>query len=107
MISCSGDGVIIFTELERANESSENCFNCHYGTAFLSCGEDGTVRWFDLRIKNRCSAESCKQDILIDCKNAVTALAVNPVFPYQVATGCADSTVRIYDRRMLGTRARW
>lgn len=27
---------------------------------FLSCGEDGTVRWFDLRIKTSCLKEDCK-----------------------------------------------
>jgi hypothetical protein len=28
---------------------------------FLSCGEDGTVRWFDLRIKTSCCKEDCKE----------------------------------------------
>lgn len=27
---------------------------------FLSCGEDGTVRWFDTRIKTSCTKEDCK-----------------------------------------------
>lgn len=27
---------------------------------FLSCGEDGTVRWFDLRMKTSCTKEDCK-----------------------------------------------
>ena len=27
---------------------------------FLTCGEDGTVRWFDLRIKTSCNKERCK-----------------------------------------------
>lgn len=27
---------------------------------FLSCGEDGTVRWFDLRTKMSCTKEDCK-----------------------------------------------
>lgn len=27
---------------------------------FLSCGEDGTVRWFDLRMKTSCVKEDCK-----------------------------------------------
>uniref|UniRef100_A0A5F9CC77 DDB1 and CUL4 associated factor 6 n=1 Tax=Oryctolagus cuniculus TaxID=9986 RepID=A0A5F9CC77_RABIT len=51
---------------------------------FLSCGEDGTVRWFDTRIK---TSSLC------------------PPIPYYLAVGCSDSSVRIYDRRMLGTRA--
>jgi len=28
---------------------------------FLSCGEDGTVRWFDLRVKSTCTKEDCKE----------------------------------------------
>lgn len=42
--------------------------------------------------------------MLISCQKAVTALSVNPLVPHQVAIGCSDSTVRTYDRRMLGTR---
>ena len=45
------------------------------------------------------------QDIMITCQRAVTALSVNPVAPYQLAIGCSDSTVRMFDRRMLGTKA--
>ncbi|XP_006821545.1 uncharacterized protein LOC102800558, partial [Saccoglossus kowalevskii] len=44
-------------------------------------------------------------DILINCRRAVTSLAVNPILPYQLAVGCSDSSVRMFDRRMLGTRA--
>ena len=32
----------------------------HDPNTFLSCGEDGTVRWFDLRTKTRCTKEECK-----------------------------------------------
>ncbi|XP_071440357.1 DDB1- and CUL4-associated factor 6-like isoform X2 [Hetaerina americana] len=117
VISCSGDGIILFTDLTRQVETYYNQFNCHSGTtyevmtipgdshSFLSCGEDGTVRWFDLRMKDRCSKPNCKEDVMISCKRAVTALSVNPVAPYQLAIGCSDSTVRMFDRRMLGTRA--
>lgn len=42
---------------------------------------------------------------MISCHNAVTALSVNPVAPYQLAIGCSDSTVRIFDRRMLGSQS--
>lgn len=27
---------------------------------FLSCGEDGSVRWFDLRAKTNCTKDRCK-----------------------------------------------
>ncbi|KAG8238455.1 hypothetical protein J437_LFUL002912 [Ladona fulva] len=117
VISCSGDGIILFTDLTKKEETFYNQFNCHSGTtyevmtipgdshSFLSCGEDGTVRWFDLRVKDRCNKPHCKEDVMISCKRAVTALSVNPAAPYQLAIGCSDSTVRMFDRRMLGTRA--
>nr|XP_035135105.2 DDB1- and CUL4-associated factor 6 isoform X9 [Callithrix jacchus] len=72
---------------------------------FLSCGEDGTVRWFDTRIKTSCTKEDCKDDILINCRRAATSVAICPPIPYYLAVGCSDSSVRIYDRRILGTRA--
>ena len=72
---------------------------------FLSCGEDGTVRWFDLRTKSSCLRDVCKEDILINTKQAVTAISLNPMLSYQIAVGCSDSKVRIFDRRQLGTQA--
>lgn len=118
IVSCSGDGVIFYTNVEQDAETNRQCqFTCHYGTTyeimtvpndphtFLSCGEDGTVRWFDTRIKTSCSKEDCKDDILINCRRAATSVAICPPVPYYLAVGCSDSSVRIYDRRMLGTRA--
>ncbi|KAK5920604.1 hypothetical protein CgunFtcFv8_024397 [Champsocephalus gunnari] len=117
IISCSGDGVIYYTNTEKSPEHNRQCqFTCHYGTAyeimtvpndpytFLSCGEDGTVRWFDLRTKTSCTKEDCKDDILINCRRAATSISISPLVPYYLAVGCSDSSVRIYDRRMLGTR---
>ncbi|XP_021100295.1 DDB1- and CUL4-associated factor 6 isoform X3 [Heterocephalus glaber] len=118
IVSCSGDGVIFYTNVEQDAETNRQCqFTCHYGTTyeimtvpndpytFLSCGEDGTVRWFDTRIKTSCTKEDCKDDILINCRRAATSVAICPPVPYYLAVGCSDSSVRIYDRRMLGTRA--
>ncbi|NXF30551.1 DCAF6 factor, partial [Nyctibius bracteatus] len=118
IVSCSGDGVIFYTSVEQDAETNRQCqFTCHYGTTyeimtvpndpytFLSCGEDGTVRWFDTRIKTSCTKEDCKDDILINCRRAATSVAICPPIPYYLAVGCSDSSVRIYDRRMLGTRA--
>ncbi|XP_046753144.1 DDB1- and CUL4-associated factor 6-like isoform X2 [Diprion similis] len=117
IISCSGDGIILYTDLMRRTETFNNQFTCHSGTtyeiatipnephSFLSCGEDGTVRWFDLRVKDKCNVSRCKDDVLISCQRAVTALSVNPLMPHQLAIGCSDSTVRTFDRRMLGTPA--
>ncbi|XP_053461952.1 DDB1- and CUL4-associated factor 6 isoform X5 [Nycticebus coucang] len=118
IVSCSGDGVIFYTNVEQDAETNRQCqFTCHYGTTyeimtvpndpytFLSCGEDGTVRWFDTRVKTSCTKEDCKDDILINCRRAATSVAICPPIPYYLAVGCSDSSVRIYDRRMLGTRA--
>ncbi|XP_064465079.1 DDB1- and CUL4-associated factor 6-like isoform X2 [Ornithodoros turicata] len=117
VVSCSGDGVIAYSDVERPETSLHNLWTCHFGTAyeiatvpndphsFLSCGEDGTVRWFDLRTKCSCSVDDCKEDILINCHRAVTSISVNPLTPYHLAVGCSDSTVRVFDRRMLGTRS--
>lgn len=118
IVSCSGDGIIYYTNTEKSPEHNRQCqFTCHYGTAyeimtvpndpytFLSCGEDGTVRWFDLRTKTSCTKEDCKDDILINCRRAATSISISPLVPYYLAVGCSDSSVRIYDRRMLGTRA--
>ncbi|MEQ2250476.1 DDB1- and CUL4-associated factor 6 [Ilyodon furcidens] len=118
IISCSGDGIIFYTHTEKSPDYNRQCqFTCHYGTAyeimtvpndpytFLSCGEDGTVRWFDLRTKTSCTKEDCKDDILINCRRAATSISISPLVPYYLAVGCSDSSVRIYDRRMLGTRA--
>ncbi|XP_063985087.1 DDB1- and CUL4-associated factor 6-like isoform X2 [Diachasmimorpha longicaudata] len=116
IVSCSGDGIILYTDLMRKTETFQNQFTCHSGTtyeiatipgdpySFLSCGEDCTVRYFDLRVKSSCNTSKCKDDILISCERAVTALSVNPMMPYQLAIGCSDSTVRIHDRRMLNLR---
>ncbi|XP_015119390.1 DDB1- and CUL4-associated factor 6 [Diachasma alloeum] len=116
IVSCSGDGIILYTDLMRKSETFHNQFTCHSGTtyeiatvpgephSFLSCGEDCTVRYFDLRVKTSCNTPRCKDDILISCQRAVTALSVNPTMPHHLAIGCSDSTVRIYDRRMLNVR---
>lgn len=113
IVSCSGDGMLHFNEL--GTHYGQNHFNCHSGTAyevlvtpgdpntFLSCGEDGTVRMFDLRTKTKCYCQECSEDILIDCRHAVTSISVNPLAPYELAAGCKDSNVRVFDRRTLGT----
>lgn len=64
-MSCSGDGIVLYTELTNLGDNM-NYFNCHStGTtyevltvpsernSFMSCGEDGTVRLYDLRVISR------------------------------------------------------
>lgn len=60
--------MILYTDLNRSTEENAKCrFNCHDGTCyklitvpnephtFLSCGEDRTVRFYDLRVAEKCS----------------------------------------------------
>lgn len=104
-----------FTDLNRESTYGQFPFDCHAGTTyevittpgdpntFLSCGEDGTVRQFDLRTKTKCLCRECKEDILIDCGKAVTSINLNPIMPYHLGLGCEDSTVRVFDRRALSS----
>jgi len=113
IVSCSGDGSILFTDLERISETQNCLFNCHSSTTyeiltlpsdpntFLSCGEDGTVRWFDLRVKEKCNISHCNNDILIRTEASTTSMSVNPVLPFYLAVGSSDSAVRVFDRRMM------
>lgn len=48
--------------------------------------------------------KKCEDDVLIRCESPVTAIAVNTLMPWQLAIGCSDSIIRIYDRRMLSTK---
>ncbi|KAH8303199.1 hypothetical protein KR059_003234, partial [Drosophila kikkawai] len=96
------------------NERTTNTFDCHkFGStfdvlplpdtprSFLSCGEDATVRCFDLRVSSSCSERVCQKHIFITAPCAVTAMDVAPISHHTVAIGCSDSIVRLYDRRML------
>ncbi|XP_055585735.1 DDB1- and CUL4-associated factor 6-like [Uranotaenia lowii] len=121
IVSCSGDGIVLYTELKdvalqpaEAHERNMNYFNCHSnGTtyevmtvptepkSFMSCGEDGTVRLYDLRKMTRCLKTCCKDNILILSPSAVTAMTLAPATMNYIAVGSSDSHVRIYDRRFL------
>ncbi|KAI7698081.1 hypothetical protein SSS_06033 [Sarcoptes scabiei] len=123
IVSCSGDGVIIHTDLNRPDTTLKNIFKCHKESvydivtvpndpnSFLTCSHDCTVRWYDLRVKQSCNKHStishrkCDDDVLITCERPVTAIAVNDMIPWQMAIGSSDSIVRIYDRRMLSTQS--
>lgn len=67
----------------------------------MSCGEDNTVRLFDLRLTSRCQKSNCRDNILIQGVTALTAMCLSPELGHYVAVGSADSHVRIYDRRFL------
>ncbi|CAF1290185.1 unnamed protein product [Adineta steineri] len=119
VVSCSGDGVIFHTNFDRPNSShsQEGCFTCH-GSAtayevrtiphtpnlFLSCSDDCTVRLYDLRTKNQCLKDQCKDDVLIKSNWGITSMDVNPMNPNEIVCACADSSVRLYDHRKLSTQ---
>lgn len=128
IVSCSGNGSVLYTDLEnvpltlesdtltggsyRASNEQTNHFNCHTGTAyevvpipcepnsFLSCGEDGTVRFFDLRIASKCNRQYCRENILVYSPTSVSALSLSPVSHNYLAVGCSDF-IRIFDRRFM------
>ncbi|XP_060661821.1 DDB1- and CUL4-associated factor 6-like isoform X3 [Drosophila nasuta] len=129
IVSCSGEGIVMHTEFlapygsgkSRPEEAliddagrAASLFDCHaFGSTydvqplpdcprtFLSCGEDGTVRCIDLRISSSCMEAVCEQHIFITAPCAVTAMDVAPINYHNIAIGCSDSIVRLYDRRML------
>lgn len=131
IISCSGNGSVLFTDLEsvpltreietgdtliggsyRAPNEQANFFNCHSGTAyevvsvpcesnsFMSCGEDGTVRFFDLRLVSKCNRQYCRENILVYAPTSVTAMSLSPISNNYLAVGCSDF-IRIFDRRFM------
>ncbi|KAH8273271.1 hypothetical protein KR018_001661 [Drosophila ironensis] len=123
VVSCSGEGLVVHTQflvpfkansLVTDTEHTSSIFSCHkFGStfdvlplpdirdSFLSCGEDATVRFFDLRESTSCSERMCQNHILVSAPCAVTAMDVAPISRYTLAAGCSDSIVRLYDRRML------
>lgn len=97
----------------RASNENLSFFNCHNGktayevitipsepNSFMSCGEDGTIRFYDLRIVSRCTVEHCRENILVYSPVAITSMSLSPISNTYLAVGCADF-VRIFDRRYL------
>lgn len=97
----------------RANNQDVSFFNCHSGTCyevltvdseynnFFSCGEDGSVRFYDLRLISKCHKQYCRENILILSPESVTAMSCSSISHNYLAIGCSDSLIRIYDRRYL------
>ncbi|XP_053678141.1 DDB1- and CUL4-associated factor 6-like [Anopheles nili] len=125
VVSCSGDGVVQHTNLDMVANAQLDVnggycttyFACHTrGTTyevttipneprvFLSCGEDATVRLFDLRFATSCYRSNCMENVLIYSPAATTAMALSPTSQNYIAVGSSGSNVRIYDRRYLAVR---
>ncbi|CAG7784767.1 unnamed protein product [Allacma fusca] len=121
ILSCSGDGVILVTDLQNT-DSYINRYECHDSTCykllpldsytFLSCSEDKTVRFYDIRVKQSCccrvlgtgnrrNTEQHQTKQIIKAPRPVSSIASHPFKPYEIALGVADSSVYIHDRRML------
>uniref|UniRef100_A0A1L8DT20 Putative cul4-ring ubiquitin ligase complex n=1 Tax=Nyssomyia neivai TaxID=330878 RepID=A0A1L8DT20_9DIPT len=117
VVSCSGDGYVIYTVLQSTdvcNTANISEFNCHSNSTtyevltipqeprcFMSCGEDGTVRLFDLRKLSNCHKMCCKENIVIMSPSSITAMCMSPTSQNYIAVGSSDSHIRIYDRRFL------
>jgi WD and tetratricopeptide repeats protein 1 len=72
---------------------------------FFSSSEDGSVHQYDLRESHSCISNDSKI-VLLDLRNhyeyaEVKCIAINPRRPEQLAIGCSDCYVRLYDRRMI------
>lgn len=85
------------------DKGQRSIFKCHYGTTynvqtvpgdnntFLSCGEDGTIRFFDLRHRSSCLQSSCREVYLSTTKSKkillINFVGRDPV----VGGGCHDN----------------
>lgn len=59
-------------DINNTEGTKDNKILCHLGavyeietthtdpTCFMTCGEDGMVRWFDLRVHSKCKKRQCK-----------------------------------------------
>jgi len=129
VISCAADGKIIYTDLTDAKET-KHTFKCHrnmvyklaldplHSRLFFSCGEDGTVRHFDLREGHihKCGEQDCA-NIAIDLSNGdqfgfqrkigINSFSINPFNPNLLVLGGSDPIVRIFDRRKFSEAVRF
>ncbi|KAI9598176.1 WD40-repeat-containing domain protein [Syncephalis fuscata] len=118
---CSGDGEIRVFDVHYSRSRAINekarmrhVFSCHSSRtkriavednpwSFLSCGEDGTVRQFDLRSPHNCEDNTCPSP-LVDLGLygiELHGLTLNP-FQSQYLAICGTSPfVYLYDRRMI------
>jgi WD repeat-containing protein 42A len=114
VVSCGMDGEIRCTQLGRERTSAliysspmhmvlKMSFLPGSGSVFLSTHQDGTVRLFDLRLR-----ENNPENIAVDLRSergervAVNSLAMCTLGSYKFALACADPIVRLYDIRMTG-----
>jgi WD repeat-containing protein 42A len=96
--------------------------NPQFPSVFYSCGEDGTVRFYDIRKAHNCgddleesrvnwryrflrsrSSLSCASSVLINLGYNVPihSIAMNPIHPVHFVIGGEQKTLRCYDLRFL------
>jgi len=75
VVSCDAEGLVCLVDVENPDASST--FQCQTHMAhqvlvdednpsvFLTAGEDGQVRQYDLRIKTSCECTGCSQDVVL------------------------------------------
>lgn len=115
IVSASSDGPVIVHNIYSDNPSDGLfTYNCHFSViyevvpiydqekVFLSCGEDKTIRLFDLRCHKSCPRSStCPHPALIKNSHAMTTIALHPMNSNLLLTGRADGLGLVYDRRKL------
>lgn len=107
---------------ELRSQETTHVFSCHAGRVkriataanvpfmFWSAAEDGTVMQFDLRDPDSASSTN-PRNVLVNLKAHMGSyaeakcLAINPLWPEQLAVGANDPYVRLYDRRMLSCKS--
>ena len=115
IVSCSSEGPVLLHDVNSLEPSQPVLnFNCHSSTIhrvaivpsedtiFLSCGEDKTIRLFDMRLHSSCArAGTCPHPALIRNSSAMTTLDVHPLNSNLLLVGRADGMGLVYDRRRL------
>ncbi|GJQ11441.1 hypothetical protein GpartN1_g3232.t1 [Galdieria partita] len=132
VVSCAADSQVRVSNLEKQTVRPINCHTDRVKkfvteedspNVVITASEDGTVRCFDLRQRQKCRntrSSSCSH-ILVDLRpsrkstfsrtpNSVSAimaskveffsLALNPMQPWYFVTAGSDPYVRLWDRRM-------
>lgn len=97
----------------RSPIDQANYFSCHNGSTtyevipvasdpngFMSCGEDGTVRFYDLRSISSCHKPYCRENVLVFAPSSTSAISLSPISNNYLAVGSADY-IRIFDRRYM------
>ncbi|KAG1663226.1 hypothetical protein FOA52_004427 [Chlamydomonas sp. UWO 241] len=125
IVSCAADGQVRVSHLGEGGSVTKRKLAQHLGRAhklalvpdqpcsFFSCGEDGDVRFFDLREDEGHPTAGLKMTVsALDAGRRgqpspldLNAVAVNPSRPWLFAVGGDDQYARIYDLRAMRNSA--